>query len=317
MPKSTGNKRRHAGSETGLLASRRHPEVDVVAQPVVGIHVPSSKIRSGILSRLNSPGIDVLQAVPRNFSSGGIDAVVAQAGQNTSTLGQRPHAVELEARHLTGHVDEEDAVEERSLSEGRVGNVGVAKLARQTNKQADPDEPGDGLLGGRGAAARNLALLAHGRLLGGIDLGGDVEHGGVDPAAILGIVKGRAGEQRGEEEDVGNVVDERRELLEGAVLLQLGQLVGGELPIGHVPAKGRELHDEHHLGAGDVDDVGRVCDLALDVADGHVAHDEEEADPGHVGAAAQELCDGVGAARADEQSEDAIPEVEEADEVEE
>lgn len=214
-------------------------------------------------------------------------------------------------------MDEKHAVEERSLGEGLVGNVGMAKLARQADKQADPDEPGDGLDGGRGAAARNLALLAHGRLLGGIDLGGDVEHGGVDPAAILGIIKGRPSEQRGEEEHVGSVVDERRELLEGAVLLQLGQLVGGQLAVGDVPAKGRELHDEHHLGAGDVDDVGRVGHLALDVADGHVAHDEEEADPGHIGAAAQELCDGVGAARADGQGEDAIPQVEEADEVEE
>lgn len=80
MPKGTGDKCRHAGSETRLLASGRHSEVDVVAQPVVGIHVPSSQIRSRILGRLNSPGIDILQAVPRNLSSGGIDAVVAQAG---------------------------------------------------------------------------------------------------------------------------------------------------------------------------------------------------------------------------------------------
>lgn len=77
MPESTGNKSRHAGSETGLLASGRHPKIDVVAQPVIGVHVPSSQIRSRILRRLDSPGIDVLQAIPRNLSSGGIDAVVA------------------------------------------------------------------------------------------------------------------------------------------------------------------------------------------------------------------------------------------------
>jgi hypothetical protein len=53
------------------------------------------------------------------------------------------------------------------------------------------------------------------------------------------------------------------------------------------------------------------------VADRHVAHDEDEADPGHVGAAAQVLCNGVGAASANEEREDAIPEIEKADEVEE
>ena len=317
MPKGARDKGRHAGAEAGLLAAGRHAPVNVVAQPVVGVHVPPGQVRARVLGRLDHPGVDVLQAVPRDLAGDGVDAVIAQAGQDAGTFGQGPDAVELETCYLAGHVDQPHALEERALDKRRVGDVGGAELARQGDEEADPDEACDSLLGGGGAAARNLALLSHRRLLGRVNLGGHVEHGRVDPAAVLGIVKGRAGKQRREEEHVGGVVDKGRQVLEGAVLLQLRQLVGRQLAVGDVPAEGGQLHDEHHLGSGDVDDGGVVCNLALDVADGHVAHEEDEADPGHVGAAAQVLCDGVGAAGADGEGDDAIPEVEEADEVEE
>jgi len=52
------------------------------------------------------------------------------------------------------------------------------------------------------------------------------------------------------------------------------------------------------------------------VADAHVAHEEDEGNPGHVGRAAQELGDGIGADGGDEEGAQAIPEVEEPDEVE-
>lgn len=64
MPESARHKRRHARSEPGLLAPRRNPQVDVVAQPVVRIHVPPSQIRARILRKLNAPSIDVLEPVP-------------------------------------------------------------------------------------------------------------------------------------------------------------------------------------------------------------------------------------------------------------
>lgn len=89
------------------------------------------------------------------------------------------------------------------------------------------------------------------------------------------------------------------------------------MAVRHVPAKGRELHDEHHLGARDVDGGRVVGHLATNVADGHVAHDEDEADPRHVGAGAQVFRNGVDAASADEERDDAIPQIEQTDEVEE
>ena len=49
----------------------------------------------------------------------------------------------------------------------------------------------------------------------------------------------------------------------------------------NVPTERRELHDQDHLGASDINRLRIVDDLAVDVADGHVAHQEDEADPGH------------------------------------
>lgn len=317
MPESARHKRRHAGTESGLLAPRRDPQVDVVAQPVVGIHVPPSQVRSRVLGRLDAPRVDVLESVPRNFTGDGVDAVVAQAGQDAGAFSQRPYAVKLEAGHHAGHVDVPYALQKRSLGECGGGDERRAVSAGEGNKQTDPYQPSYSLDGGGRAAARNLALLTHGGLLRGIDLGGDIEHGRIDPSVVLGVIKGRASKQRREEEHICGVVDERGKLFQCATLLELGQLVGRQLAVGDVPAKGRELHDEDHLRAGDVD-CGRVVgDLAIDVADGHVAHDEDEADPGHVGAAAEVFGDGVGAARADEKRDDAIPQIEQADEIEE
>jgi hypothetical protein len=52
------------------------------------------------------------------------------------------------------------------------------------------------------------------------------------------------------------------------------------------------------------------------VADGHVAHDEGEGDPWHVGTRTEVFGDAVGANGADKEGEGAVPEVEESDEVE-
>jgi len=46
-----------------------------------------------------------------------------------------------------------------------------------------------------------------------------------------------------------------------------------------------------------------------------VAHDEEEADPWHVRALAQVLCDAIGAGGAEAQREEATPQVEESDQI--
>lgn len=94
-------------------------------------------------------------------------------------------------------------------------------------------------------------------------------------------------------------------------------MVGGKLAVRHVPAKGRKLHHENHLGPRYVDNGRVVVYLAVDVADGHVAHDEDEADPRHIRAGTEVFGNGVGAASADEERDDAIPQIEQADEVEE
>lgn len=317
MPESARHKGRHARSESRLLAPGRNPQVDVVAQPLVGIHVPPSQIRARILRKLNTPRIDVLEPVPRNLASDGVDAVVAQTGQNARALGQRPYAVKLETRHHTGHVNVPDALQKRFLGKGLGGDECRAESARERNKQSDPHQSSHSLDGGWSAAARNLALLTHRRLLRWVDLGGDVEHARIDPTVVLGVVEGWASKQRGKKEHIGRIIDQRGQLFQGPTLLGLGQLVGGKLAVRHVPAKGRKLHHKNHLGPRNVHHGRVVVYLAVDVADGHVAHDEDEADPRHVGAGAEVFGNGVGAASADEERDDAIPQIEQADEVEE
>lgn len=317
MPESARDKRHHARSEAGLLASRRNPQVDVVAQPVVRIHVPPSQIRARVLRKLNGPRIDVLEPVPRNLAGDGVDAVVAQTSQNARALGQRPYAVKLETRHQAGHVNVPDALQKRFLGKGFGGDERRAVSACERNKQSDPHQSSHGLDGGWRAAARNLALLTHRGLLRWVDLGGDVEHARIDPSVVLGVIEGWATKQRGEKEHVGRVIDQRGQLFQGPALLRLGQLVGGKLAVRHVPAKGRKLHHKNHLGACNVHHGRVVVDLAVDVADGHVTHDEDEADPRHVRAGAEVFRNGVGAASADKERDDAIPQIEQADEVEE
>lgn len=82
-----------------------------------------------------------------------------------------------------------------------------------------------------------------------------------------------------------------------------------------VPQEAGELHDHDHLRAGDVYNAWLAADLAIDLVDGEVAHEEDEADPWHVWAVY--VCGhGVCADGADEESANAIPKTEEADEIE-
>ena len=83
----------------------------------------------------------------------------------------------------------------------------------------------------------------------------------------------------------------------------------------HVPAEGRKLHDQHHLCARYVDQMGISVVLAVDVVDRHVAHEEDKTDPWHE-PSIDVVRYRVGSGGADEQRAYAIPEVEETDEVE-
>lgn len=60
VPKGTGSKGDQASSEAGLFAARGDAKIDVIAQPVIRVHVPSAKVCSWILRRLDPDRIDVL-----------------------------------------------------------------------------------------------------------------------------------------------------------------------------------------------------------------------------------------------------------------
>lgn len=84
----------------------------------------------------------------------------------------------------------------------------------------------------------------------------------------------------------------------------------------HVPAKSSELHDKHHLCASNVDRLGSVPELSVKVVDRHVAHEKDEADPGHE-RTVDISGDGICSSRANEQRPHACPEVEKTNQVKE
>src|SRR4051794_30344165 len=64
MPKGRCGEGGQAGAEAGLLASRGHTQVYVVAQPLVGVDVPGLQIAPGVLGKFHTPRVDVLEAIP-------------------------------------------------------------------------------------------------------------------------------------------------------------------------------------------------------------------------------------------------------------
>jgi hypothetical protein len=192
----------------------------------------------------------------------------------------------------------------------------MVEVGRQLEERKDPEQTGDEFQHGRGAAAWDLALAPRGRLLGWVDIGGHLKHGGVEPAAVLGKVKGRANQHAREKEDKAGIVEKTRQLGQAAVLLEVRQLRLRQESVGHIPTEGGELHDQDHLGARDIHGPRAVGGLARDVVHTHVAHQEDETDPRHEAGPAKELGDGVGTARRYEHGSEAIPKVEQAHEVE-
>ena len=77
VPKRTGPERHQAGSEAWFLASGRDTQVNIIAKPVVGVHVPPAEEGPRVLRRFHHPRVDVLKAIPGHFSRHGVDAIVA------------------------------------------------------------------------------------------------------------------------------------------------------------------------------------------------------------------------------------------------
>ncbi len=96
-------------------------------------------------------------------------------------------------------------------------------------------------------------------------------------------------------------------MLQRSLFLKIGKLVLWNLTVGNVPAKGTQFHEEHHLRASNVDNRWIILNLALDMADGHVSHQKEKAEPWHVRTLPQVLCNAVYADRADGNGAEAEP----------
>lgn len=238
MPNGTRRECRQTRAEPRLLPHRSDPQVHVVAQPRIRLDVPVSQIRTRVLRQLHAQRIDIRSPVPRNLARDRVDAVIPNARQDARALGHGPHAIVLHARGQIRRVHDPHALQETVLQIAVADQQpGVVRATARQEKQQVAESLGElPQCGGR--AARDAALLARGRLPGGVDGRGHVEHACVEPAAVLGKVHSGPGEQRWEEEDPAGVVQEAWELGEHSVFLEVGELVIREGSVGDVPAKG-------------------------------------------------------------------------------
>lgn len=121
MPESTRRESRQTRSETRFLPFGRHTKIHIISQPVVSIHIPVLEIRTRVLRRLDAPGIDILQAIPLDAPRLGVDASVAEAGEDAGAFGEVPDAVVFHAGDEAEHFEDPDAAQEA------VGHVLVAE----------------------------------------------------------------------------------------------------------------------------------------------------------------------------------------------
>lgn len=117
VPERTGDEGGHAGAETGLLALRRDAQVDVVSQPVVGVHVPVAQICMAVLRKLHARRPNVGQAAPVWFAGFGIQAFVPDAREDAGAFGHHPDAVVLHSGDEVEHVEVEDPPQDVVLGE--------------------------------------------------------------------------------------------------------------------------------------------------------------------------------------------------------
>lgn len=64
MPECAGGECSQARAETGLLPLWRDAQVDVVAQPIVGVHVPVPEVCTTVLRSLQAPWVYILETIP-------------------------------------------------------------------------------------------------------------------------------------------------------------------------------------------------------------------------------------------------------------
>lgn len=137
MPESARGKGSQTGTETGFLAFRRHPEVDVIAQPVVRVLIPAPQVPVGVLGRFETPRAYVLQPVPEYLARSFVEAVVSHSREDAGAFGQGPDAVVLQAGGDTEHVQDPDptgkGVTHESLAENSLLIIHRAELQEGQN----------------------------------------------------------------------------------------------------------------------------------------------------------------------------------------
>lgn len=197
MPDRTRPKSRHGTPKPWLLPLRCNSQVDIVLEPLIRVHVPALQIRPRIPCCLECHRVHIRQPVPPQLLFL-IEAVVAKSRKNTRAFRKVPSTVIFqacgEAKSINVPDPPEDVIVEELVAKCELSRVPTRKF----HEKDDPDKALCSFHSGWDGATRYLALAFCAATLGVGDH--NVKHAAIDPAAVFGKVKGRSGEEGGEEE---------------------------------------------------------------------------------------------------------------------
>jgi hypothetical protein len=104
MPCSTGEECAHEAAELGLAVACE-ALVHTFAEPDIGVRIPRIQQLLPVVGELQFGHVHVLAPCPLGLVGDGVDAIVCQARQDTSSVGERPNAIVLETCHKTTYLD--------------------------------------------------------------------------------------------------------------------------------------------------------------------------------------------------------------------
>lgn len=221
MPEGTDSKGSKSFQWSRLGSRRDDSEVDRVFQPLVGAHVPVVRQSLNTLASLIGPNVDVGGGVPTRLARLGVLSVITESRHDTCTFGHLPDSIVLEASSKGSQLDISKAQDPGEGLPGRIEGPENVQLGS------------DGGEGGEGDEGEEEGLhRGHDSTSGPMDLSslGVTELRELDETDVVHVLKRRADEDGGEEEDVAEVMEEGGEggdsmfLLVPAQLLRVGRV---------------------------------------------------------------------------------------------
>ena len=263
--------------------------VGVALQPALGPLVPGTRQALHVGGELKAQNLNVLHTTPANDLAGVLLVVSLEAKptHHASTLSNLPGEIVLKAVSEESHPDVPESVQHVGvLSEpGLVVGVGDGEASGElhvchkrnhaNHHSLQSLKPGGGL-----APAQIVLVLTN------------LKHGSSNGVHIILVLKCRTSQDTSEAVHVAKKLQKRWHLLHGkalavthhaGLLLLLHRVVLGKHTlevmgaIVEIVSKRSELHRNHHLGAGEVEDARHVAHVhSVDVGHSHITHGPHE-----------------------------------------